>query len=143
MISMIWRTPPGTSWFKTSDNPNTGKSFHGLAGLGTSFDLNDSLNVQNIRGITTQWRNFHSSFEITVHEFGHALLDSGHPYPQGSSQGLYSGWSILGNDHINLSVNAHESERFGWFEATEITSDATIHLADYLSTGSALRYDMG
>ena len=143
MISMIWRTPPDTTWFKTSDNPLTKKSFHGLAGLGTSFHLNDSLNVQGIRGITTQWRNFHSSFEITVHEFGHKLLDSGHPYPQGSSQGLYSGWSILANNLINLSVNAHESERLCWFEATEITSDATIHLDDYLSTGSALKYPMG
>lgn len=77
--------------------------------------------------------------QTMVHEVGHWLLGSGHPYA--TSDGRYAPWSILGLQYAaGTCANAYERERLAWIDIPEVQFNQNVTISDYVTTGDAYKY---
>jgi M6 family metalloprotease-like protein len=72
--------------------------------------------------------------QFTIHELGHYLLGDNHFHTAGGT------WAIMAN-YMSRSncANSFERTRLGWITPMEYSSNTTVNLRDYVTTGDALR----
>jgi len=138
MIMVVWRGQPFLPNIGGIANLGGGTSYTVESGTKTvnpNFALTGSgVTVQNV-GSKWPLYNFHSS----VHEMGHYLIGSSHPYnPNVDEHGL---WGILRHGQDGICANTFERELLAWINPNEITGDIlNAPFNDFITTGSAYKY---
>jgi hypothetical protein len=80
------------------------------------------------------------NFHTPVHEYGHWLLGSAHPYIN-DLQWEKNVWGMLYHHGDGICANSYERERVAWINPTPITSDIlNAPINDYITTGVAYKY---
>ena len=139
-VVVIYRRPRGAPHPFNS-------AWNGIAGLGFGeFDVDNGLKVRmagnNVSGATITLPNRASAFGYLVHEVGHHLVGSPHPY-KGASGNHPAYWGIFDTFLSNQSINAYERDLLGWHELQKLDDTdevQTIRMRDYYTTGDALSY---
>ncbi len=81
------------------------------------------------------------NFKNTVHEIGHWLIGSNHPYTNSSSNDDHKVWGILTRGDDGICANTYERERLAWVNPTEVTGNIlNAPFQDYLQYGTAYKY---
>ncbi|MCH8558308.1 MAG: hypothetical protein LAT84_10810 [Balneolia bacterium] len=139
-IIVIYRRPRGM--------PHPfGAAWSGIAGLGFGdFDVDEGMRVRpsgnNVSGATGTLPDRASAFGFMVHEIGHHLIGSPHPY-RGSAGAHPAYWGIFDTFLSNQSINAYERDLLGWNPLQDLENSSeiqTVRMRDYYTTGDALRF---
>ncbi len=76
-----------------------------------------------------------------VHEVGHWLLGSFHPYNGLKPDGKFQFWGILcPSQRASSCANAYDREQLGWITPRLLESGSTVTLGDFVTTGDAGKY---
>lgn len=139
MIVMIWRglvlTP---AWLGEASLGGGGLPFTVEGGTKT---IKTGFGCGSGSGFTAQdWgeRSLDYNFHTPVHEYGHWLLGSSHPYGTGAE---HNGWGMLFHSSDAVCTNTYERERVAWINPTSITGDIlNAPFTDFITTGTAYKY---
>lgn len=121
-------------------------NWDGIAQLGTgqsAYYTNDyNSNGQQVRvgfgieesGITIDTKDRSINVILLAHEYGHFLFGSVHFGPLAGTNLMHDGPSYLPG-----GMDAYERSQLGYITLNTISSNQTINLGDYYSTGSAIK----
>jgi hypothetical protein len=146
MIVMVWRGLVFADWWSGEaslggSDPYPPYNSYFYVENGTKL-IRTGFGSNNGSGVTVHYwgaRSPERNFKVTVHEIGHWLLGSGHPYGGGNDKHRVWGMLTLGDDGI--CANTYERERVAWINPTPITGDilnAPLH--DFVEYGTAYKY---
>ncbi len=144
LVVMIWR----------SNRFDHGNRYGGFAGMGsgTSYSIN-GIEIHpgfptntgvSIIGAKDRISSGEEVFRTVIHEIGHLLLGSGHPFTQGGSgdaKGLHKFPSMMTAGTTSMFMpNPLESEYLGWADVDVIDTDGTYELEDFIDSGQTYKW---
>jgi hypothetical protein len=137
MVVVVWRGLVWSTW-----------AGEATLGYGTSVEVDGKTFAMGYpevnlpgSGVTVHYRDGAGEnymFKSIIHEMGHWLLGSQHPY--GYSNPRHSIWGILTRAFDGIAANTYERERLGWITPVEIDSTQTVNIPDYITSGVAYKY---
>ena len=138
MIVMIWRGLVFANWWSGEASLGYGNLYNVENG---TIKIKAGYGNNAGSGVTVHYwveRPLEYTSHSTVHEIGHWLLGSAHPYGGPNDHGF---WGIMRHSNDGICANTQERERLGWITPTLITSDAlNVTISDYITTGAAFKF---